>query len=58
MKKTTRKLTLSKESIRTLTSLAHLAGAGTQASIRGGCTTENTWYCPTHSACSACPLCA
>ena len=22
-----------------------------------GCTTENTWYCPTASACTNCPLC-
>jgi hypothetical protein len=56
-----RKLTLNKESLRNLTAVdARLGGAaigGTTQSIKVGCTTENTWYCPTASACTNCPIC-
>jgi len=59
MKKTAgRKLTLNRESLRNLTaSDVRLGGAAIQQSIKIGCTTENTWYCPTASACTNCPLC-
>jgi hypothetical protein len=53
-----RKLTLHKESLRNLTaSDARLGGAAIQQSIKVGCTTEYTWYCPTASACTNCPIC-
>lgn len=60
MKKTTRKLALHKESVRTLTAfdVAPARGAATEPSICVGCTSEYTWYCPTRSACSVCPVCA
>ena len=59
MKKNLRKLALNRESLR------HLNGSaleispfpGTEPSICVGCTTEYTWYCPTASGCSACPIC-
>ncbi len=60
MKKTAlHKLVLNRESIRALTraqaSAAH--GGGTLQSVCVGCTTENTWYCPTASGCTNCPIC-
>ena len=55
MRKTPRKLALNRESLRHLDTLT--GGAGTRPSIDIGCTTEYTWYCPTHSACSMCPIC-
>jgi hypothetical protein len=59
MKKTAgRKLTLHKESLRNLTAVDAGVGTGvTVQSIKVGCTTENTWYCPTASACTNCQLC-
>ena len=58
MKKTAgRKLTLNKESLRNLTASDARLGGGAIQSIKVGCTTENTWYCPTASACTNCPLC-
>jgi hypothetical protein len=57
MKKTAgRKLILNKESLRNLTASDARVGGAIQ-SINVGCTTENTWYCPTASACTNCPLC-
>ncbi|HEY0781021.1 MAG TPA: hypothetical protein VGE98_01095 [Thermoanaerobaculia bacterium] len=56
MKKPLRKLSLNRESLRNL-SAAPVTGGGTQPSICVGCTTEYTWYCPTASGCSACPIC-
>jgi hypothetical protein len=59
MKKSLRKLALNRESLRHLTGSATgtVVGAGTQPSICVGCTSEYTWYCPTASGCSACPIC-
>ena len=62
MNKRVRKLVLHKESIRNLTDgdLPSVHGGATKnpcPSIHIGCTTEYTWYCPTNSACTFCPLC-
>lgn len=64
MNKTVRKLALHKESLRNLTSFvlppvqgAALFSKNPCASVQIGCTTEYTWYCPTASACTNCPIC-
>jgi len=56
MKKPLRKLSLNRESLRNLSG-APVTGAGTQPSLCVGCTSEYTWYCPTASGCSNCPIC-
>jgi hypothetical protein len=59
MKKTVgRKLTLHKESLRNLTAVDARLGGAAIAGTKGPCTPENTWYCPTASACTHCPICA
>ena len=63
MKKTARKLTLHRESLRNLTpvEVPPVQGAANTRngcpSVQIGCTTEYTWYCPTASACTNCPIC-
>jgi hypothetical protein len=61
MRKNMRKLALHRESLRNLSPLdvAAVPGAAapTRPSIDIGCTTEYTWYCPSRSACTACPVC-
>ena len=55
----TRKLAIHKESLRNLTGGKPIGGGGlnTAQSICVGCTSEYTWYCPTASGCSNCPIC-
>ena len=60
MKKTPRKLALHRESLRHLTAVdaaRPVGGRPTRPSIDFACTSEYTWYCPTASACSVCPIC-
>jgi hypothetical protein len=58
MRKTPRRLTFHKESLRNLTGLdVALGGASPRPSIDIGCTSEYTWYCPTQSPCSVGPAC-
>jgi hypothetical protein len=57
MKKTHRRLALHRESLRNLTAVEVKGGVGTRPSIDVGCTTEYTWYCPSASGCTNCPIC-
>ena len=59
MKKNARKLNLNRESIRNLTALETVVGGAAKpvTSVNVGCTTEYTWYCPSASGCSNCPVC-
>ncbi|MDP9121287.1 MAG: hypothetical protein M3O15_07950 [Acidobacteriota bacterium] len=61
MKKTVRKLALHRESLRNLTASQLTSGGGaTPRPTVAPCgrTTEYTWYCPSRSACTVCPICA
>lgn len=58
MKKSSRKLSLNRESIRNLEAAEVVGGiAKPVTSINVGCTTEYTWYCPSASGCTNCPIC-